>query len=213
MNLPLVNNQAVPETQESLFLANVSSKKVGEEMALRLENSDFSIFENLRAQGPHPSYRDKLRLFGQFVGVWDLDVLFYDQDRKAVYRQPGEWSFAYVLDGRAIQDVLVYPNQEDGLQNSPGRRRIGTTLLFYDSRTYTWQMIWLGAVSGAIVVRTGRQVGDEIWIEGLDSNQKPTRSMFTEIAQDRFHWKDVLSHDGGGSWRMEQEMLARRRLT
>jgi hypothetical protein len=37
MNLPLVNNQAVPETQEILFLANVSSKKVGEDMALRLE--------------------------------------------------------------------------------------------------------------------------------------------------------------------------------
>jgi hypothetical protein len=66
-------------------------------------------------------------------------VLF--SDRKVVYRQPGEWSFAYVLDERAIQDVLVYPNQEDGLQNSPGRRRIGTTLRFYDSRTDRWYMI------------------------------------------------------------------------
>jgi hypothetical protein len=74
-------------------------------------------------------------------------------------------------------------------------------------------MIWLGAVSGAIVVRTGRQVGDEIWIEGLDSNQNLTRSIFTEIAQDRFRWKDVLSHDEGGTWRIEQEMLARRCLT
>ena len=97
---------------------------------MRFEPSVFPILETLRAEGPHPSYRDKLKLFGQFVGVWDLDVLFYDEDGKVVYRQPGEWSFAYVLDGRAIQDVLVYPNQEDGLQNSPGRRRIGTTLRF-----------------------------------------------------------------------------------
>ncbi len=178
---------------------------------MRFEPSVFPILETLRAEGPHPSYRDKLKLFGQFVGVWDLDVLFYDEEGKVVYRQPGEWSFTYVLDGRAIQDVLVYPNQEDGLQNSPGRRRIGTTLRFYDPRLDTWQMIWLGAVSGTIVVRTGKQVRDEIWIEGLDSNGSLTRSMFTEIAPDQFHWKDVLSH-GGGSWRMEQEMLARRRL-
>ncbi len=178
---------------------------------MRFEPSVFPILETLHAEGPHPSYRDKLKLFGQFVGVWDLDVLFYDEEGKVVYRQPGEWSFTYVLDGRAIQDVLVYPNQEDGLQNSPGRRRIGTTLRFYDPRLDTWQMIWLGAVSGTIVVRTGKQVRDEIWIEGLDSNGSLTRSMFTEIAPDQFHWKDVLSH-GGGSWRMEQEMLARRRL-
>jgi hypothetical protein len=62
-------------------------------------------------------------------------------------------------------------------------------------------------------VRTERQVGDEIWIEGLDSKQNLTRSMFTEIAQDRVHWKDFLSYDGGRTWRMGQEMLARRHLT
>jgi hypothetical protein len=138
---------------------------------LRLGSSVFPIIETLRAEGPHSSYRDKLKLFGQFVGVWDLDVIFYDEDGKIVYHQPGEWSFAYVLDGWAIQDVLVYPNQEDGLQNSPGRWRIGTTLRFYDPGLDTWQMIWLGAISGTIVVRASKQVGDEIWIEGLDSNR------------------------------------------
>jgi len=189
------------------------SRRRDEETALRSGAIEFPILETLRAEGPHLSHRDKLKLFGQFVGVWDLDVLFYDENGKIVYRQPGEWSFAYILDGRAIQDVLVYPNQEDGLQNSRGRRRIGTTLHFYDSRQDIWQMIWLGAVSGTIVVRTGKQVGEEIWIEGLDSNRNLTRSIFTEIGPDRFQWKNVLSQDGGRTWRMEQEMLARRRLT
>jgi len=80
---------------------------IDEETALRSGTTEFPILETLRAEGPHPSHRDKLKVFGQFVGVWDLDVLFYDENGKIVYRQPGEWSFANILDGRAIQDVLV----------------------------------------------------------------------------------------------------------
>ena len=181
-------------------------------MALRLETSGFPIFENLRARGPHPSYRDKLKLFGQFVGVWDLDVLFYDQDRKVVYRQPGEWSFAYVLDGRAIQDVLVYPNQGDGLQNSPCRRRIGTTLRFYDPRADIWQMIWLGFRSHSCTDRKKRLMtrsGLKGWIQTRTSHarcsQRSRRIGFTG--------KTFSRMNGGGTWRMEQEMFARRRLT
>src|SRR5216684_5556517 len=124
------------------------SRRIDEETALRSGTTEFPILETLRAEGPHPSHRDKLKIFGQFVGVWDLDVLFYDENGKIVYRQPGEWSFAYILDGRAIQDVLVYPNQEDGLQNSPGRRRIGTTLCFYDSKQGYLADDLAGAVSG-----------------------------------------------------------------
>jgi hypothetical protein len=49
-------------------------------------------------------------LFGQFVDIWDMEVMFYDQAEKETFHEPGEWAFAWVLDGRAIQDLLVYPN-------------------------------------------------------------------------------------------------------
>ena len=66
------------------------SRRRDEETALRSGAIEFPILETLRAEGPHPSHRDKLKIFGQFVGVWDLDVLFYDENGKIVYRQPGE---------------------------------------------------------------------------------------------------------------------------
>jgi hypothetical protein len=61
-------------------------------------------------------------LFGQFVGVWNMQVEFFNDHGDCVYSQPGQWSFAWVLDGRAIQDVLTYPR--------PGEadRGIGTSL-------------------------------------------------------------------------------------
>lgn len=166
--------------------------------------------ELLRAQGPLPAHAGKLSLFGRFIGAWDMEVVFFGGDGKEVYRQPGEWSFSWVLDGRLIQDVLVYPNPQ-GLGSGVGERRIGTTLRSYDAATDTWRVVWTGATSGFFCVLTGRPVGDEIHIEGPDPDGHRLRWMFTAISQDSFVWKGFISRDGGATWHQEQEMLARRR--
>lgn len=137
--------------------------------------------------------------------------MFYDEGGAKLYDQLGVWSFSWVLDGRAIQDILVYPNPDNGLKNTPGYRRIGTTLRFYDPGLGAWHVIWLGVVTGDLGVMIGRPVGDEIWIEEKESDGSLTRWMFTEITPDRFHWKGMTSSDQGDSWRTEQEMFANRR--
>ena len=58
------------------------------------EGPEFPILEMLRAEKPHPAYRGKLMLFGQFVGVWDVEVMFYDEGGNRIYKQPGVWSLA-----------------------------------------------------------------------------------------------------------------------
>jgi hypothetical protein len=144
-------------------------------------------------------------LFGQFVGLWDMEVMFYDKDERKGFHEPGEWAFAWVLDGRAVQDVLVYPNPND----KSDQRRIGTTLRFYDPQIDVWRIIWVGVVSGNVGVMTGRQVGSEIWIEEREADGSLTRWLFKEISKDRFHWKGMTSVDGT-SWQIDQEMIARR---
>ena len=42
------------------------------------------IFNMLHAQGPHPMLVDGLKLFGQFICIWDMDVIFYDEDGKEI---------------------------------------------------------------------------------------------------------------------------------
>lgn len=167
--------------------------------------------ELLRADGPLPVHAESLALFGRFIGAWDMDVAFFDAAGKEVFRQPGEWSFSWVLDGRVIQDVLRYPNPE-GLSAAVGERRIGTSLRHFEPKTGTWRVVWLGATAGYLVVLTGKAVGDEIHIEGPDPDGRALRWMFTAIAEDSFTWRGLLSEDGGVTWRRTQEMMARRRV-
>lgn len=149
-------------------------------------------------------------LFGQFVGEWDMQVMFYDEDGKRIYEQPGVWAFAWILDGRAIQDVLVYPNPENALKDTPGDRRIGTTIRCYNPDDNTWLVVWFGLVAGNVGLMTGRQVDGEIWIEEKKPDGVLIRWILDEITPNSFHWKGLRSDDDGKSWRMQQEMLARR---
>jgi hypothetical protein len=170
------------------------------------------ILGDLPADGPHPDLSAQLMLFGQFVGVWDMDIEFYDDAGQTAFKQPGIWSFDWVLDGRVIQDVLVYPPNDQPGAIAPGIRRIGTTLRYYHPRSHTWQVIFLGAVSGVTVILHGGQVGDEIQ---LASEPEPdgtlNRWMFTNITANSFLWMGYESSDGGTTWHLRQRMTGRRR--
>ena len=175
-------------------------------------NSTFSILPYLHAEGPHPDYQDKLALFGQFIGVWDMDIQFFDESGNSIFHEPGTWAFSWVLDGRVIQDVIVYADLQDVTKVAPGVRRTGTSLRHYNPANDSWRVVWMGATSGILLVLTPRIVGDEIWLEGREGETALIRWVFTEIDPNHFHWKGLISEDGGQSWRMEQDMLARRRL-
>jgi hypothetical protein len=60
-----------------------------------------SMIDALQAPGSHPDLAEKLMLFGQFVGTWDVDVfnIAPDSSRKAL---KGEWHFGWALEERAI---------------------------------------------------------------------------------------------------------------
>lgn len=62
------------------------------------------MIKRLSALGPRLSVESQARLFDCFVGTWDFDCVLYAPDGSAT-RFPGEWSFGWVLDGRAMQDV------------------------------------------------------------------------------------------------------------
>src|SRR5262245_1761140 len=66
------------------------------------------MLEALTAPGPNAALAAKLRLYGRFVGSWTLDIDYYPPDGP-VRRAEGEWHFDWVLDGKAIQDVWIFP--------------------------------------------------------------------------------------------------------
>jgi hypothetical protein len=160
----------------------------------------------LLAASPHADLRSELELFGQFIGSWDMQMQFFDAEGAVVLDQAGTWSFGWVLDGRCIQDVLIHPHQGSDRR---GERGIGTTLRHYDSATGKWRVVWLGAVSGNVIVLTGGKVGDEIQLEGPDVDGSQLRWTFTDITRDSFQWTGFTN--AGGAWWMEQQMAGRRR--
>lgn len=180
-------------------------------MANELSLATRAFLAALGANGPHPAYREPLMLFGQFVGVWDMDVRFFDAAGTVLFHEPGEWTFGWVLDGRALQDVLTYASVDAAGATIYGQRRTGSSLRHYHPETGTWRVVWLGATSGTLLFLEGGRVGDEIWLEGKEGDSDLLRWMFTDIGNDQFQWKGMISSDGGTSWRMEQEMRARRR--
>ena len=157
----------------------------------------------LRAAGPHPEHLDKLMLYGQFVGSWDVVSTWFTTG--GGHRQAlGEWHFAWVLGGRGVQDVLFRTGSEPAT--------FGTTLRCYDPALDAWHITWMQPSGGEFAHLIGRAVGPDIVQEGsgLRSGAQE-RWTFTNITSDSFLWRGEVSPDNGQSWMLEQEMSARRR--
>jgi hypothetical protein len=166
----------------------------------------FPILGGLRADGPFPAWREQLMLFGQFVGVWDMDVEYYGPSGERRYHGRWEWSFGWILDGRAIQDVIVSLDPANGREH---RSAGGTTVRYYDPASDTWTIYYLGVLSGVTTVLRGGAVGAAIVLAGTDPDGTQNRWTFSEITPDSFAWTGLESADGATWWR-NQRMLGTR---
>mgnify|MGYP001564200318 CR=1 FL=1 len=82
------------------------------------------FFHDGTKKGIQPEHAEKLMLYGQFVGSWDVHSRKFKPDGRRTERR-GEWHFAWVLGGRGVQDVLF----ETGVPP----HQYGTTLRCYDA--------------------------------------------------------------------------------
>lgn len=166
-----------------------------------------SMLAALQASGPHPDLASDLKLFGQFVGTWDVDVtnIALDGTKTAL---KGEWHFGWVLEGRAIMDVWIAPRRS--LRDGAQPYEYGATLRFFDPTIQAWRSTWVGPVRHLVRPFIARQVGDEIILEGSFAPGGLTRWIFSHITATSFHWRNLESSDEGITWTMVQEMDARR---
>jgi hypothetical protein len=148
------------------------------------------VIEQLAADGPDPELRDKLMLYGQFVGAWSVESRELGADG-AWHEQRGEWHFGWVLGGRGVQDVLFPAGA------APHER--GTTLRAYDERLDVWQIAWMAPGLGEFSHQVGRSDGDRIVQEGGGR-----RWTFLDIERDSFNWT------GETDGRLVQEITAAR---
>jgi len=179
--------------------------------AMRTKSSSSSAREamiNVLASGePHPSLGEEAKTFDRFVGTWDAEFTSYREGGK-VYQRKGELHFGWVLDGRAFQDLwIAYPTADRK------EREIGTTIRFFDTSLKQWRIVFILPEFNYVVTAQGAREGDRIVLRGIDSTGLPIRWTFSEITHDTFHWQGERSHDGGKTWKLEEDHHMKRRVS
>jgi hypothetical protein len=172
------------------------------------ESDSKLVIRGLLADGPDPEMREKLMLFGQFVGDWEILEARYPQPDGTEIKRRGEIHFGWILDGRAIQDVwMTYEEKPHRVVPA------GTTIRFYDPKIDAWRSIWIAPSRGVVQTFVARKVGEEIVLEGQTKEGYPEHWVFSEITANSFRWRSVESHDNEKTWQLTEEMRVHRKLT
>lgn len=163
--------------------------------------------EALLSDGPHPSIPPEQRIFAPFIGSWDLLVRWFDEDGKLAREEQGEWHFAWILEGRGVQDVWIVPRRAE----RPGRSDLyeyGTSLRFFDEKIGAWQSTWIGPMHRVVRTFIARGIGDEVMLETTEGEVPRMRWSFSDIQGDAFSWRNELWTEN--DWRVQQTFAARR---
>jgi hypothetical protein len=175
--------------------------------AMKSQDAPWTI-EGLPAEGPDPESKEKLELFGQFVGDWDiLECRYEDGDTWST--SEGELHWRWILEGKAVQDVWSTIDKETH-RVVPG----GTTIRFYDPKIDAWRSTWISPEQGVVKMFIGRKVGEEIVLELVNQEKEEGRLVkwvFSEITSTSFHWRAEESRDAGKTWEIHEEMKIRRK--
>jgi hypothetical protein len=164
--------------------------------------------DGLGADGPDPERREKVMLFGQFVGDWDiLQDRILGADGTWI-TQRGELHWRWILGGRAVQDVWMMFDERKG-RAIP----IGTTVRLYDPKIDAWHSIWISSEQQSVRAFVARQIGEEIVLDGRSPEGHAVKWVFSEITPNSFRWRWEETRDDGKTWELREEMRIRRRET
>lgn len=171
------------------------------------------MLEALHATQPATNLASKLRLYGQFVGSWHLDIDLHALGGSHRHTE-GAVHFSWVLEGRAIQDVWIYPARQFRTDEIPAEawHCYGSTFRWYDPAIDAWHITWFDPNRSIELRQIGRAVGDDIVQIGEDRNGLLRRWRFTDITSKSFTWIGEVSWDKGSTWTLEARMRASKAL-
>src|SRR4051794_31732851 len=102
-------------------------------------------------------------LFEFLIGSWDLEAVLHDQAGQT-QRRRGELHAVWVLEGRAIQDLFIFPRRADRASGGPAQGdRYATTIRTFDRMREAWRVDFINpAASETSAQLMARRRGQDI---------------------------------------------------
>lgn len=169
------------------------------------EASVTGFLDALVAKGPHPGLGSHADTYGRVIGSWAGHYEDWSEDG-TLARGRMEVHFAWVLDGRAVQDLWIAPPIAERLAGRPSDRRdtYGTTLRVFDPTIDAWRVVWLNPPGGVRNDLIGRRVGDDIVQTGW-YRDRPIKWVFSRMTHDSFLWQAFELGADATTWRLTTE--------
>jgi hypothetical protein len=166
------------------------------------------LIKGLETSDPDPDLKEKLMLFGQFVGNWKFDCTWLLPNNIKVEGE-GEVSFGWILQGTAIQDVWIAKANNFSVKSPQNPPRIfGTTLRLYDQKINAWQCIYFAPKSDAVLSFIAQKKGKEIVLESKTLLENPEKWIYSEITPSSFQWRSEHTQNNGKTWSVKQKVSA-----
>lgn len=150
------------------------------------------FYQALTSRAKNEALPEEFNFFGKLIGSWNIDYI--DNSNSRVMK--GEWHFSWVLEGMAIQDVIILPDYE-----------YGTSLRIYNPDTYAWDVAY--GYTGKIIRLEARKQDDMIVLTYIDDETR--KWIFTRIEDNQFHWQNITIKDDG-DWYVNADIFAKRIL-
>lgn len=148
------------------------------------------FMEALISERKNHAIPDEFDYFRKLIGSWEIDYIENNNSRVI----KGEWHFSWVLEGMAIQDVIILPDYE-----------YGTSLRIYNPDTQAWDIAY--GYTGKIIRLEARRQNDLIVLTYIDDERR--KWVFTKIEDHSFHWQNVTVKDDG-EWFVNADIYAER---
>lgn len=149
--------------------------------------------------------KSQLRLFGQFVGDWEIVEIRSPASRGRSRPLTGEVHFNWILGGRAVQDVWGHHDRTGGLVP------LGTTVRYYSPILGAWRSTWIAPGQKFVRRFVGRKMGREIVLQEEPRGLRTERWIFSDIRHESFRWRAVRRRRRGGPWFTIETMRIQRR--
>ncbi|HME30037.1 MAG TPA: hypothetical protein VKE53_09285 [Pseudolabrys sp.] len=150
-------------------------------------------------------------IFGFLIGSWDLTAVLYDAEGRT-QRSRGEIHASWVLEGRAIQDLFIFPRRADRASAVPARGdRYATTIRTYDRMLNAWRVNFINPAADETSAQLiARRHGQGIEMEGKLSGGTPIRWRYASITPTSFHYSAEKHGSDGKSWQLYLELFGKR---